>query len=135
MCTKSAWESTFRRTFAYARLRRLGTQEMKCFSHRPRILLRRRRKRRRRRSLDMKRRGGRHMPWLIFPKGRRHNISLAHKRAGRTGARTAPSSMQKRENVGWKNAWDTRFPSGRGERVWSRWFLFFSGCCQNGSGV
>ena len=81
----------------------------------------------------MKRRGGRHMPWLIFPKGRRHNISLAHKRAERTGATSAPFSIQKRENVGWKNAWDTRFPSA-GERVWSRWFLLFRAAAKTGAG-
>ncbi len=52
----------------------------------------------------------------------------------RTGARAAPSSIQKRENVGWKNAWDTRFPSGEGEGLVEMVSLF-SGCCQNGSGV
>ncbi len=74
------------------------------------------------------------MPRRIFPKGRRHNISLAHKRAGRSGARAAPSSIQKRENVGWKNAWDTRFPSGGGGGVWSGWLKFFRAAAKMGAG-
>ncbi len=73
-------------------------------------------------GLSFQREGGIIYPW--------HTKELEEQERGLL----LPRYIQKRENVGWKNAWDTRFPSGVGEGL-VEMVSPFSGCCQNGSGV